>query len=86
MSEGDRISIYDLPTEIKEQGDVMKNLNTSNLTLKESVEILEAERIRKVLISSETLALAAEALSIHPTTLWRKMVKYNIKAKTAFLQ
>ena len=47
--------------------------------LKEAVAALEAQVIRGALERHEHMSQVARALGVHPSTLWRKMVKYGLQ-------
>jgi len=81
MCENERIGVNDLPEEIRDLSCGPQTLDTEGLTLKESVQRLEMQMIRAALESSGSLAEAAGALDIHPTTLWRKMTRYELLHK-----
>ena len=86
LSEGDQITLADLPEEVHSKTCSWQDLETEGLSLKESVQALEARMIRHALEESETLAGAAVRLQVHPTTLWRKMNRYAIPPDIAKLQ
>lgn len=83
LSESDLLTLEDLPEEITMQACRLQDLHTEGLTLKESIEALEAQMIRQALEQTRSLAKAAERLRVHPTTLWRKMSRYAIPSKIA---
>jgi transcriptional regulator with PAS, ATPase and Fis domain len=72
LSDGDQLTLEDLRTE--------------GHALKDSVQALEAQMIRRALEQSDSLSEAAGRLQVHPTTLWRKMNRYAISADDAKLQ
>ena len=78
MSEGDIIGLEDLPLEFisSAAGGVYDSGASS---LREAVAGLEAHIIREALKRHETEARAAQSLGVHPTTLWRKIVKYRLR-------
>lgn len=78
MCENDRIGSDELPEEIKALSASPRTLNIEGLTLKESVQRLERQLIGNALEKSDSLSSAAQMLDIHPTTLWRKITRYNI--------
>ena len=86
LSESDQLTLEDLPEEIHSSACSWQDLDTGGLTLKESVQALEAQMICRALEESDSLAEAALRLQIHPTTLWRKMTRYAIPAGSAQLQ
>ena len=76
MSEGEIIGAADLPAEFRQgPGGAL----ASGLGLRQAVEASEASIIQGALESHQTLSQAAKALGVHPTTLWRKMVKYGLR-------
>ena len=50
------------------------------MSLSTAVHALEERMIGGALRRHGTLAEAARALGVHPTTLWRKMTRYGISA------
>lgn len=86
LSEGNLVTLEDLPEEVKTPTCRLPDWNSEGLTLKESVQALEAQMIRQALEETATLAEAAARLDIHPTTLWRKMTRYAIPLVNAKLQ
>jgi PAS domain S-box-containing protein len=84
MSEGERITIADLPEEVLALPKcAISDLPLGGGPLKASLEALEAGLIRHALESAESLTAAASALDIHPTTLWRKMTRHGINTGIA---
>lgn len=81
MCENEQITIDDIPTEILEFSDVSTELDMEGLPLRESLKKMEIKLIQNALGQSESIALAAERLDIHHSTLWRKMARYNILQK-----
>ena len=81
MCESERIGTDDLPEEIQAFSCSSQTLDMEGLTLKESVRKLEVQLIQNALTHSDSLASAAEMLDIHPTTLWRKVTRYEILQK-----
>lgn len=86
LSEGDLLTLADLPEEITAQACRLQDLDTQGLTLRESVATLEVQMIHQALEQTGSLAEAAERLRIHPTTLWRKMSRYAIPSNIAKTQ
>lgn len=82
MSEGDRLGAADLPEETLSVACAPQTAVEGG-TLKESLLTLEADLIKTALEKTPTLAAAAEALAIHPTTLWRKMLRHNLSTGIA---
>jgi len=83
LSDGDLLTLEDLPAEITDPACRLQNLDTEGLTLKESIAALETQMIRQALEQTRSLAEAADRLRVHPTTLWRKMSRYAIPSKIA---
>lgn len=81
MCENEQITISDIPAEIIDFSDITKTLDMEGLPLRESLRKLEKKLIQNALDQSESMALAAERLDIHHSTLWRKMSRYNILHK-----
>lgn len=78
MSERDVIGVEDLPSELTDP--TADRYNTDGpQDLRSAVEGLEARLIREAIKRHETEAQAAQALGVHPTTLWRKIVKYRLR-------
>jgi len=78
MSEEDIIGLEDLPLEFASS--VVGGLyDSGGSSLKCAVEGLEARIIGDALKRHETEASVAQSLGIHPTTLWRKIVKYRLR-------
>jgi PAS domain S-box-containing protein len=84
MSEGDQITLADLPGELKQPAPAAAEpWNDEGLSLKQAVEALEGRLIRAALKRHESVALAARALGVHPSTLWRKLSRQD---QTGLLQ
>jgi PAS domain S-box-containing protein len=79
MSEGELIVAADLPGELKQGAAGAGGALSSGLGLKEAVAASEASIIQGALEAHQTLTATAKALRVHPTTLWRKMVKYGLR-------
>ncbi len=77
LSEGDSMQSEDLPSEVRNHW----HMPSGQTPLKESLENYESWLLQQVLAKSNSLIQAAEMLKIHPTTLWRKMARFNLKAK-----
>lgn len=86
MSEGDAITVADLPGEFCRAAQSGAHLVGVGLSIKEAVERLETQMISDALGRYDTLGEVARRLDIHPTTLWRKMVKYGIRDAIAKTQ
>jgi len=78
MSEEDIISLSDLPHEFKSPASTFQGVITKGISLKKSLETVEASMIENVLKECRGLKEAAELLDIHVSTLWRKMEKHGI--------
>lgn len=87
MGEGPRITVEDLPEEvcqaIRSPECLLSAMNTEGMSLKDSLATMEARLIGNTLASTDSMADAAVALGIHPTTLWRKMTRHGIAAGAA---
>jgi PAS domain S-box-containing protein len=86
MSEGNLISISDLPGELREQTSAHYDPFDEGSTLQEAVRKIEAHVIQGALHRHKSIAMAARALDIHPTTMWRKMLKLGISKTDARMQ
>ncbi len=85
ISDGDVISLPDLPGEVKESASAIQDLLEVG-NLKQAVEALEERIIVGSLRRCGGVLAAARSLGVHPTTLWRKMVRYGISGRRAYLQ
>jgi PAS domain S-box-containing protein len=83
MSDGDLISPSDMPQELKEAGVPVRDALREGLGLKEALGAAEANIISLALRKHRSLSKAARALAIHPTTLWRKMVRHSLQPRVA---
>jgi transcriptional regulator with PAS, ATPase and Fis domain len=79
MSDSDLICQNDLPGELKESAPMLLESLDSGGGLKDALAAVEARLISAALHRHETVASAARALAVHPTTLWRKMARYGIE-------
>ena len=79
MSEGDSITLEDLPMDLRFSSPSSREGRRLQLPLKDSLESYEKQLIQDALSAHATEAAAAEALGIHTTTLWRKASKYGLK-------
>jgi transcriptional regulator with PAS, ATPase and Fis domain len=86
MSEGNLISISDLPVELREQTHSNIDMFEDGMTLGKAMDQFEGRVIVRALVRHKTLLKAARSLGIHPTTLWRKMTKFGILKSTAISQ
>ncbi len=82
LSEGESLVPSDLPSEIRTHCTLHTDIIAEQTPLKEALENYESQLLQKVLEKSDTINQAARLLKIHPTTLWRKMAKFNL-LKTA---
>ncbi len=78
LSEGETLGQADLPSEIRSSCEINERGSGQQAPLKEALESYERILLKKVLTQSQDLNHAATMLRIHPTTLWRKMVRYNL--------
>jgi len=81
MAQGNKISVLDLPAELRGQSLAGSNLGETPLQVGElvSMERLEEAHIRKVMERSANLAEAAEVLGIDQATLYRKRKKMGLE-------
>ena len=79
LSEGEVLEPADLPSEIRTSCDVHADVINRQTPLKEALDSYEKKLLQKVLQQSTTIQLAAKMLRIHPTTLWRKMIRYRLE-------
>lgn len=86
MSDGNLISISDLPGELREQPLTRLGPFDEETTLKSAVQKLEYHVIGSALRRYKSISIAAQVLDIHPTTLWRKMVKLGMSKNAATMQ
>ncbi|MGA8832268.1 MAG: sigma 54-interacting transcriptional regulator [Desulfomonilaceae bacterium] len=86
MSDGNLISISDLPAEFKEQPQSNVDPFKDGTTLGDAMEQFECRIIGHALNCHKSLSMAARTLGIHPTTLWRKMTKFGISKPNATSQ
>ncbi|MFH1034157.1 MAG: sigma 54-interacting transcriptional regulator [Pseudomonadota bacterium] len=78
MSEGDQITLADLPGEFRQAGFGRPEDWEEGASLKAAVEALERRLIKGALARHQSTALAARALGVHPSTLWRKMTRLEL--------
>jgi PAS domain S-box-containing protein len=83
MSEGPIITTADLPGELKETPHSALDRYTEGLSLKDAVAAAEARIIASAVQRWGGVSRAARALCVHPTTLWRKMVRLGFHDRTA---
>jgi transcriptional regulator with PAS, ATPase and Fis domain len=79
MSDSDLICQSDLPRELKESEPMLLESLDSGGSLKGAIAAVEARLISAALHRHGTVASTARALSVHPTTLWRKMARYGME-------
>ncbi len=78
LSESETLGPADIPSEIRTLGATEAQNKAQSAPLKEALESYERNLLQGVLEKSDNLSQAASLLKIHPTTLWRKMVRYNL--------
>ena len=83
LSDGDKIVVEDLPESMKEEQGNGRYLNVLHGSLKERLADVEAHIIQEALIKCRSISETSRVLNLHPTSLWRKMVKYGIKKNIA---
>jgi len=83
MSEGPVIGVGDLPRELREAIPAGIEPIMDGLSLKEAVGMAEARIITAAVRRWGGMSGAARALSVHPTTLWRKMVRLGLYGRDA---
>lgn len=83
LSDGESLLPTDLPTEIRTYCTFHTDVVLDRTPLKVALESYESRLLQKVLSKSDSLNHAAKLLKIHPTTLWRKMVKFNLNSPHA---
>jgi len=86
MSEGDVIGASDLPGEVRNAASSIPDHLGEGVTLKAALRSLEQRLISAALRRHGTVSQAAKALGIHPTTLWRKVVRQGARGNTAEMQ
>jgi PAS domain S-box-containing protein len=77
LDEDDQISLSDMPEDFRNISFIVPPVG-GGLSLKDAVDNLESRMIKESLRVNKTMIKAAHSLSIHPTTLWRKMIKHGI--------
>jgi PAS domain S-box-containing protein len=75
MSEGPSIGLADAPGEIRQSLPGAGDPLLAGLTLKAAVQAFEVRLVKQALNRHGTVHRAAEALGVHPTTLWRKLAR-----------
>lgn len=84
LSEEELLVPADLPSEIRSHCTFHTNVIAGKTPLKEALEAYESQLLQKVLERSDNINHAASLLQIHPTTLWRKMTKFNLMESSKF--
>lgn len=81
MSEDEYICLMDIPVpdDLREPFMNPREAEDGTLPLKNALAGWEAQLIKEAIRRHKTIAESAKALRLHPTTLWRKMLKYSIK-------
>lgn len=79
MSEGQLISMADLPVELKKPAAAPGQLWSGGLNIKQAVQELEVQMIKSALTRHKSVGEAAKALGVHTSTLWRKMMKHGLR-------
>jgi len=80
FSESDILVPDDLPSEIRINTASDPEANEKIPPLKQALSNYECKLLQKVLKKCESIKQAAEMLEIHPTTLTRKLTKFNMSA------
>ncbi|MBI5522571.1 MAG: sigma 54-interacting transcriptional regulator [Desulfarculus sp.] len=75
MSDGEVIGIADLPGELRRPAVPLADPLEQGVGLKAAVQAYERRMIEGALRRHGSLAGAAQALKVHPTTLWRKLAR-----------
>ena len=79
MSDGEQITLDDLPIELKSSISARYDLHAGEVSsLKDMMGNFEAQIIRNALNLNGDILSAAKFLEVHHTTLWRKMNRYGI--------
>jgi PAS domain S-box-containing protein len=78
LSDGQSLVPEDLPSEIRAYCTFHTDVISEQTPLKVALENYESRLLQKVLDKSKSINHAAKLLKIHPTTLWRKMGKFNL--------
>ncbi|MCL5123423.1 MAG: sigma 54-interacting transcriptional regulator [Deltaproteobacteria bacterium] len=86
MSDGNLITIADLPAELRERPQSNIDSFEDGTTLTDAMKQFECRIIGRALNCHKSLSMAARALGVHPTTLWRKMTKFGISKPNAMSQ
>ncbi len=78
MSEGPIVTLGDLPGELRDTAPDKTEPIMEGVSLKDAVRAMEARIIASALHRHGGIGAAARALRVHPTTFWRKMVRYGM--------
>ena len=78
LSDGQSLVPTDLPSEIRAYCTFHTDIVSEQTPLKMALENYESGLLQQVLDKSTSINHAAKLLKIHPTTLWRKMGKFNL--------
>jgi len=78
FSEGDILIPDDLPSEIRINTEPDPDTDKKTPPLKQALANYECKLLQKVLKKSTSIQQAADLLEIHPTTLSRKLCKFNL--------
>lgn len=78
LSDGESLVPADLPSEIRTYCKFHTDVISGQTPLKVALENYESRLLQRVLDKSKNINHAAKLLKIHPTTLWRKMGKFNL--------
>jgi len=83
MSDGALISAADVPGELRRSTLASVDPYVDGLSLKDAVGVAEARIIIAAVRRWGGIRGAARSLRVHPTTLWRKMVRHGLHGKNA---
>jgi PAS domain S-box-containing protein len=75
MSDSEVIGLMDLPGELARQAAPLADPLEEGVGLKDAMQALETRMILGALKLHGSVASAARALGVHPTTLWRKLAR-----------
>ncbi|MGK0189205.1 MAG: NtrC-family two-component system response regulator AlgB [Verrucomicrobiales bacterium] len=78
LAEGSEIQPMDLPIDVSSCNGATPSIQSVHVGAHLSLEKLEREHIRRVVDTSNSLAIAAETLGIDQATLYRKRKKMNL--------
>lgn len=83
MSDGNLICRSDLPSELQDNQSGRSHSLKEGSTLKATLDEIEKGIIEEATEKHHGLSAAAQALGVHPTTLWRKMTRFGISRPVA---